>query len=153
LDEKGEPAAPETTDQKCEKCGSAMVVRASRHGKFLACSAYPNCKNTKSLTGETTKVEPTNEKCEKCGSPMVIRFSKKGRFMGCSAYPKCRNIKSLPTGVKCPNEGCGGDLIQRRSKKGGIFFGCSKYPECDYIAKELPIITDATEQANKRDTS
>ncbi|MBI2472831.1 MAG: type I DNA topoisomerase, partial [Planctomycetes bacterium] len=145
LDEKGEPAAPETTDQKCEKCGSAMVIRASRHGKFLACSAYPNCKNTKSLTGETTKVEPTNEKCEKCGSPMVIRFSKKGRFMGCSGYPKCRNIKSLPTGVKCPNEGCGGDLIQRRSKKGGIFFGCSKYPECDYIAKELPTTTTDTD--------
>ena len=153
LDEKGEPAAPETTDQKCEKCGSAMVIKTGRHGKFLACSAYPNCKNTKSLTGETTKVEPTDEKCEKCGSPMVIRFSKKGRFMGCSAYPKCRNIKSLPTGVKCPNEGCGGDLIQRRSKKGGIFFGCSKYPECDYIAKELPIITDATEEANKRESS
>lgn len=138
LDEKGEPAPPEATDQKCEKCGSAMVVKTSRHGKFLACSAYPACKNTKSLTGETTKVEPTNEKCEKCGSPMIIRFSKKGRFMGCSAYPKCRNIKSLPTGVKCPNEGCGGDLVQRRSKKGGVFFGCSKYPECDYITKELP---------------
>ena len=144
LDEKGEPAAPETSDQKCEKCGSAMVIKTSRHGKFLACSAYPNCKNTKSLTGETTKVEPTNEKCEKCGSPMVIRFSKKGRFMGCSAYPKCRNIKSLPTGVKCPKEGCGGDLIQRRSKKGGIFFGCSKYPECDHIAKELPDTTTDT---------
>ncbi|MDQ1271436.1 MAG: topoisomerase [Planctomycetota bacterium] len=146
LDEKGVPAPPETTDQKCEKCGSAMVVKASRHGKFLACSAYPNCKNTKSLTGETTKVEPTNEKCEKCGSPMVIRFSKRGRFMGCSAYPKCRNIKSLPTGVKCPNEGCGGDLIQRRSKKGGVFFGCSKYPECDYITKELPNTSDATKE-------
>jgi len=144
LDEKGEPAAPETTDQKCEKCGSAMVVRASRHGKFLACSAYPNCKNTKSLTGETTKVETTNEKCEKCGSPMVIRSSKRGRFMGCSAYPKCRNIKVLPTGIKCPNEGCDGELIQRRSKKGGAFFGCSKYPECDYIAKELPDTTTDT---------
>ncbi len=146
LDEKGEPATPETTDQKCEKCGSAMAVKTSRHGKFLACSAYPACKNTKSLTGETPKVEPTNEKCEKCGSPMVIRFSKKGRFMGCSAYPKCRNLKSLPTGIKCPNEGCGGDLVQRRSKKGGIFFGCSKYPECDYIAKELPNTSDAVKE-------
>ena len=146
LDEKGEPAPPEATDQKCEKCGSAMVVKTSRHGKFLACSAYPACKNTKSLTGETTKVEPTNEKCEKCGSPMIIRFSKKGRFMGCSAYPKCRNIKSLPTGVKCPNEGCGGDLVQRRSKKGGVFFGCSKYPECDYITKELPNTSDAVKE-------
>lgn len=146
LDEKGAPAPPETTDQKCEKCGSAMVIKTSRHGKFLACSAYPNCKNTKSLTGETTKVEPTEEKCEKCGSPMVIRFGKKGRFMGCSAYPKCRNIKSLPTGVKCPKEGCGGDLIQRRSKKGGIFFGCSKYPECDYITNELPTAPDTTKE-------
>ena len=142
LDGKGEPAPAETTDQKCEKCGSAMVVKTGRHGKFLACSAYPNCKNTKPLSGEATKVEPTNEKCEKCGSPMVIRSGKKGRFMGCSAYPKCRNIKSLPTGIKCPNEGCGGDLVQRRSKKGGIFFGCSKYPDCDYITKELPDTTD-----------
>ncbi len=146
LDEKGAPAPPEATDQKCEKCGSAMVVKTSRHGKFLACSAYPTCKNTKSLTGETTKVEPTDEKCEKCGSPMVIRFSKRGRFMGCSGYPKCRNIKSLPTGVKCPNEGCGGDLVQRRSKKGGAFFGCSKYPECDYIAKELPSTPDTVKE-------
>lgn len=146
LDEKGAPAPLETSDQKCEKCGSAMVIKTSRHGKFLACSAYPNCKNTKSLTGETTKVEPTEEKCEKCGSPMVIRFSKKGRFMGCSAYPKCRNIKSLPTGVKCPKEGCGGDLIQRRSKKGGIFFGCSKYPECDYITNELPNTSDTIKE-------
>ncbi len=140
LDEKGEPAQPEITDQKCEKCGSPMVIKTSRHGKFLACSAYPACKSTKSLNNETPRAEPTNEKCEKCGSPMVIRFSKKGRFMGCSGYPKCRNIKSLPTGVKCPKEGCDGDLIQRRSKKGGIFFGCSKYPECDYIAKELPSV-------------
>jgi DNA topoisomerase-1 len=146
LDEKGEAAPPETTDQKCEKCGSAMIIKTSRHGKFLACSAYPNCKNTKSLTGETTKVEPTDEKCEKCGNPMVIRSGKKGRFMGCSAYPKCRNIKPLPTGVKCPREGCDGDLIQRRSKKGGIFFGCSKYPECDYITNELPSPTETTKE-------
>ncbi|OHC00840.1 MAG: DNA topoisomerase I [Planctomycetes bacterium RIFCSPLOWO2_12_FULL_39_13] len=146
LDGKGEPVPPEATDQKCEKCGSAMVVKTGRHGKFLACSAYPNCKNTKPLSGEATKVEPTNEKCEKCGSLMVIRSSKKGRFMGCSAYPKCRNIKSLPTGIKCPKEDCGGDLIQRRSKRGGIFFGCSKYPDCDYITKELPDTADATKE-------
>ncbi|WKZ18477.1 MAG: type I DNA topoisomerase [Candidatus Jettenia sp. CY-1] len=146
LDEKGEPAQPEMTEQKCEKCGNTMVVKTGRHGKFLACSGYPECKNTKSLGGEATKVEPTDEKCEKCGSSMVIRFSKKGRFMGCSAYPKCRNIKPLPTGVKCPQEDCGGDLIQRRSKQGGVFFGCSKYPECDYITKELPTIPHVSEE-------
>jgi DNA topoisomerase-1 len=123
-----------------------MVVKTSRHGKFLACSAYPNCKNTKSLTGEKTTIEETNEKCEKCGSLMVIRASKKGRFKGCSAYPKCRNIKSLPTGVKCQKEGCDGDLVQRYSRKGGMFFGCSKYPECDYISKELPTTADTVKE-------
>jgi len=146
LNEKGEPAQPETTEQTCEKCGSPMVMKTSRHGKFLACSAYPNCKNTKSLSGESAKVEETNEKCEKCNSPMVIRSSKKGRFMGCSAYPKCRNIKTLPTGVKCQREGCGGELVQRYSKKGGMFFGCSNYPECDYISKELPYVESTTEE-------
>src|SRR3990170_1248936 len=141
---KSVKGTPEESTKICTVCGQPMVIRWGKHGKFLGCSAFPKCKSTKSLTGETTKVEPTNEKCEKCGSPMVIRFSKKCRFMGCSAYPKCRNIKSLPTGVKCPKEGCGGDLIQRCSKKGGIFFGCSKYPECDYIAKELPDTTTDT---------
>ena len=146
LDEKGEPSQPQTTDQKCEKCGSAMLIKTSRHGKFLACSAYPNCKNTKSLTGETAKVEPTNEKCEKCSSAMVIRLSKKGKFLACSAYPKCRNIKTLPTGIKCPKENCGGELVSRRSKKGGAFFGCSKYPDCDYITKELPETTEVNKE-------
>ncbi len=146
LGETGEVLPPETTGQKCEKCGSAMVVKAGRHGKFLACSAYPNCKSTKSLTGDSVKSEPTDEKCEKCGSAMVIRISKKGRFMGCSAYPKCRNLKPLPTGVKCPKEGCDGDLIRRRSKKGGVFFGCSKYPDCDYITNELPDATSTPKE-------
>ncbi|MEK7853035.1 MAG: type I DNA topoisomerase [Planctomycetota bacterium] len=146
LGETGEVLPPETTEQKCEKCGSAMVVKTGRHGKFLACSAYPNCKSTKSLTGDSVKSEPTDEKCEKCGSAMVIRISKKGRFMGCSAYPKCRNLKPLPTGVKCPKEGCDGDLIRRRSKKGGVFFGCSKYPDCDYITNELPDATSTPKE-------
>ncbi len=146
LGETGEVLPPETTEQKCEKCGSAMVVKSGRHGKFLACSAYPNCKSTKSLTGDSVRSEPTDEKCEKCGSAMVIRISKKGRFMGCSAYPKCRNLKPLPTGVKCQTEGCGGDLIRRRSKKGGVFFGCSKYPDCDYITNELPDATSTPKE-------
>ncbi len=143
LDTTGERVEPEKTDQVCEKCGSPMVIRSGSRGKFLACSGYPKCKNTKSLTGSSDDGKPqtTDEKCEKCGSPMVIRNSKMGRFLGCSGYPKCRNIKPLPTGVKCPKEGCGGELVQRKARKGKssfLFYGCSNYPKCDYTVNKLP---------------
>jgi DNA topoisomerase-1 len=143
LDSNGERVEPEKTDQVCEKCGSPMVIRNGSRGKFIACSGYPKCRNTKSLDGSPGTGEPqmTDEKCEKCGSPMVIRNSKMGKFLGCSGYPKCRNIKPLPTGVKCPKEGCGGELVQRKARKGKksfLFYGCSNYPKCDYAANELP---------------
>ena len=70
---------------------------------------------------------------------MVIRTSATGRFLACSAFPKCRNAKVLPTGVKCPREGCGGELIYRRARgprKG--CYACTRYPECDYTTAELP---------------
>jgi DNA topoisomerase-3 len=101
------PRAPQAkmpeVDIKCEKCGSAMVVKMSRRGPFLACSAYPKCKNAKPLPDEIKEKMPkaapksppemTDEKCEKCGSPMVKRQGRFGEFLGCSAYPKCKNIK------------------------------------------------------------
>ncbi len=79
----------------------------------------------------------TDEVCEKCQKPMVIKFGRFGRFMACSGYPECKNTKSLPTGVKCPKDGCGGDVIKRRSKQGRTFYGCSKYPACDFVARSL----------------
>jgi len=82
--------------------------------------------------------EATGEVCEKCGSPMVIKAGRMGRFLACSAYPECKNAKSLPTGVKCPKEGCGGDVVQRRSKRGRRFYGCSNYPKCNFTAFKLP---------------
>jgi DNA topoisomerase-1 len=93
------------TDVKCEKCGSPMLIRNSRRGPFLACSAYPKCRNAKPLPDELKHKAPapppreepvmTDEKCEKCGSPMVKRRGRFGEFLGCSAYPKCKNIKKL----------------------------------------------------------
>lgn len=140
LDSNGEMLKVEATDQTCEKCGNPMVIRNGRNGRFLACSAYPRCKNTRSLedNGDDRSLVK-DERCEKCGSPMEVRFSKMGRFLGCSQYPRCKNAMPLPTGIKCPKEGCNGELVQRRSrKKRTPFFGCTNYPDCDYVTDKLP---------------
>ena len=77
-----------------------MVIRTGRRGKFMACSAYPTCKNTYSIDAEGKKVASTGpldsgRKCEKCGKPMVLRRSAKGSFLGCSGYPKCKTIVNV----------------------------------------------------------
>ena len=98
LDKEGKPAArpePEETNEKCEKCGAPMVIRTGRHGRFLGCSAFPKCKNTRSLE-PTPQIPQGEETCEACGKPMVIRRGRRGYFLGCSGYPKCRNTKPLP---------------------------------------------------------
>ncbi len=119
---------PEKTDIVCDKCGAPMVIREGRFGRFLACSNYPKCKNTKALDEEKTDIV-----CDKCGAPMVIKYSKKGtKFLACSNYPKCKNTKPYPTGLKCPE--CGGDLIEFTSKR-GKFYGCSNYPQCKFTIK------------------
>lgn len=85
----------------------------------------------------------TSEICDTCGKPMVIKWGRLGRFLSCSDFPKCRFAKSLPTKVKCQEPGCGGMLVERRSKKRGRhFYGCSNYPTCRYITRKLPTPTD-----------
>jgi DNA topoisomerase-1 len=108
LDPEGKPAervAPEPTDEKCDKCGASMVIRTGRHGRFMACSAFPKCKNTRSLASDPRsgeRADPQQEipddlkTCEQCGKPMILRHSRRGPFLGCSSYPKCRNTKPLP---------------------------------------------------------
>ncbi len=130
----------EKTEEICEKCGSPMVIKWGRNGRFLACSAYPNCRNTKPLenAGETVHVD---EKCPKCGSPMIIRSGRFGKFIACSNYPECKTTKSISTGVKCPKEGCSGDVVEKRSRKGKVFFGCSRYPDCDFVSWYKPVPT------------
>ena len=94
------------TDVLCEKCGSKMIVKSSRFGKFLACPNYPDCKNTKPVP-EDEVTQP----CPKCGGKLVKRISKKGKkFYGCSSYPECDFASpGLPTGEKC--EKCGSYII------------------------------------------
>ena len=138
----------EPTDIICEKCGKPMVIKMGRFGKFLACSGYPECKNTKELPkdnanneGNTADAEETGEICEKCGKPMIIKAGRYGKFLSCSGYPECKNIKPIPvklnkSKIPCPT-GCGGYLVEKRTKKGRKFFGCSSYPKCDYAAWTL----------------
>jgi DNA topoisomerase-1 len=134
------------TEEVCEKCGLPMVIRWGRHGRFLACSGFPNCKNTKPIEPEQGGTngavsEPmsqaTDEVCEKCGSPMVIKSGKFGKFLACSQYPECKNTRALSTGVKCPDDS--GDIIERRTRKGRLFWSCSNYPKCKFASWYKPV--------------
>lgn len=129
------------TEEVCEKCGSAMVIKWGRHGKFLACSGYPSCKNTKPLEGTQTpqaaEQAVTNEVCEKCSAPMVIKRGRFGKFLACSNYPECKNTKPIATGVKCPLDN--GDIVERKSKRGKSFWSCSNYPDCKFAMWYKPV--------------
>lgn len=134
------------TEHVCEKCGLPMVIRWGRHGRFLACTGYPKCKNTKPIEQEGADQQPggeekisqqTDEKCEKCGSPMVIKSGRFGKFLACSQYPECKNTRPLSTGIKCPKDG--GDIVERRSKRGKQFWSCSNYPQCKFASWYKPV--------------
>ena len=96
--EQPKKAPPEPTDQVCEKCGSPMVIRSGRRGRFLACSAYPKCKNARPLPEEEAKSAALagGEKCDLCGKPMAVRRGRFGPFLGCTGYPECKGIKKIP---------------------------------------------------------
>ncbi len=145
----------EETDIICEKCGSRMIVRNGRFGKFAACPNYPTCRNTKPLTAPTDGAEVENEetqkdkdtkkapviadfKCELCGSDMVLRTGKFGSFYACSCYPKCKFTKARTreTGVNCPK--CGAKVVTKYGRNRTVFYSCEKYPECDFSSWDMP---------------
>jgi DNA topoisomerase-1 len=131
----------------CEKCGSPMVIKWGRNGRFIACSGYPKCRNTMNfqedengaITQKPPAVTETDIECPDCGRKMVVKQGKFGSFLGCSGYPECRFTMPFSLGVKCPVEGCGGEVVEKRSRKGKVFFGCSRYPECSYATWDKPI--------------
>ncbi len=145
-----------SVDLRCPVCDKPLKIKVGRNGPFLACSGYPECTFTQDYTrNEKGKIEigrplndqPTDEKCEKCGSPMVQKQGRFGPFLACSAYPACKNTRSLkgkaqskaePTGVKCPEKGCGGELVSRRSRRGKVFYGCTRYPACTFAIWDKP---------------
>ncbi len=129
------------TEELCEKCGSPMVIKWGRFGKFMACSKYPECKTTKPLEKEQsvakTETPLVDETCEKCGSPMVIKTGRFGKFVACSKYPECKTTKAISTGVKCPLDS--GDIVEKRSKRGKSFWSCSNYPSCTFALWYKPV--------------
>ena len=113
-----------TTDEKCEKCGSPMVIKTGRFGKFLACSAYPACKTTKAI--------PLGVKCPKDGGDLTQKRSKKGRtFYACTNYPKCDfALWDRPVAKPCPQ--CHAPfLVEKYSKQTGTSLVC-RNDECGY---------------------
>jgi DNA topoisomerase I len=137
------PPAPEVPAQTCEKCGKPMAVKSGRFGYFLACTGYPECRNTKKIImkeGQATAVsdEVLDEKCPECGGNLVRKHGRYGPFTACSNYPKCKYIKKQTLGIPCPEKGCMGEIVVRRAKR-GTFYGCSRYPECKFTSWEKPV--------------
>jgi DNA topoisomerase-1 len=107
--------AEEATDEVCDRCGRPMVIKHGRFGRFLACSGYPECQNTRPL------LQKTGAECPKCARPVVVRRSRKGRtFYGCSGYPECDFVTWYPPSDKmCPR--CGAFLAQKgRGPRGAL---------------------------------
>ena len=147
--EKMKHAKAETTpsEYKCPKCKKGMVYRFGKNGKFLSCSAYPECKFAAPCDkeGKMIKEKKSTHKCPNCGKLMIHKQGRFGPFLGCSDYPNCKTVLSVdkdgnilppkpppePTGVKCYK--CkDGQLVIRQSKK-GPFMGCNKFPKCRTI--------------------
>jgi len=135
------------TEHVCEKCGSPMVIKWGRNGEFLACSGYPECKNTREFKRRddgTVEIAPqatTDEKCETCGAPMLVKRGRFGEFLACSRYPECKTTRPISLGVACPKPNCGGFLTEKRSRRGKVFYGCSNYSKtgCDFVLWDRPI--------------
>ncbi|MBI3455862.1 MAG: type I DNA topoisomerase [Candidatus Rokubacteria bacterium] len=129
------------TDEVCPQCGEGQLLeRWGRFGRFLACERYPDCKYTRNA-GESTPVEPqpAGMDCPACGRPMVYREGRYGRFIACSGYPECKTTKPVTLGITCPQDGCGGELTERRSKRGKPYYGCSNYPTCKFVLWQRPV--------------
>ena len=117
-----EKKAPEETGELCPNCGSPLVIKQSKYGKFTACSNYPTCKYIKSNKEEKEVKEIIS--CPKCDGKILEKKTKRGKiFYGCSNYPKCDFASwDKPIEEKCPN--CGGTLTEKKDK--------IKCMNCDY---------------------
>ncbi len=127
----------------CDKCGKSMILRWGKNGEYLVCSGRPGCKNKKNVTvdkdGNFSIVEETTYgACPQCGGTLVEKSGRFGRFIACSNYPDCKYTKPFTMGLRCPQEGCQGELVERTSKKKKKFYGCSRYPDCDFATSFQP---------------
>jgi DNA topoisomerase-1 len=143
------------TDEKCERCGSPLVIKWGKHGSFYACSSYdkddPNsCTFTKEnpinlpdLDSADLQETSQEEYCENCGRVMVLKRGRFGQFMACTGYPDCKTTRRLDQGKKVPDipldelcPKCGRNLMIRHGRY-GEFTACSGYPECKYVKQNF----------------
>jgi len=135
----------EAMDEACPKCGKPLNIRLGRRGRFVGCSAYPDCDYTRNLGEDGESAEPEiveGRKCPECDAQLIIRSGRYGKFIGCSSYPDCKYIEPLEkptdTGIECPK--CNkGTMLKRKSRRGKIFYSCSTYPDCDYAVWNEPV--------------
>ncbi len=144
------------TRLSCPKCNKKLHIKMGRNGHFLACSGYPDCTYTSNYDrddkGDIRASDPfpaaivTETACNQCGKPMALKQGRYGSFLACTGYPECKNTQSThsngpetKTGVTCPENGCEGELIQKKSKKGKLFYGCNRYPDCNFATWNKPI--------------
>ncbi len=133
------------TDIDCEVCQKNMVIKWGKNGSFLACSAFPGCKNTKEFkkdeNGNIVIIEADRfgTTCERCSKDMVIKNGRFGRFVACEGYPDCNNTKPFTIGVPCQEEGCSGEFVERKSRTGKLFWSCINYPKCRFASWNLPL--------------
>jgi len=143
------------TDEKCERCGSPLVIKWGKHGSFYACSSYdkddPNtCTFTKEnpinlpdLDSADIQETSQEEYCENCGRVMVLKRGRFGQFMACTGYPDCKTTRRLDQGKKVPDipldelcPKCGRNLMIRHGRF-GEFTACSGYPDCKYVKQNF----------------
>jgi len=136
----------EAMDEECPKCSKPLAIRLGKRGRFIGCTAYPDCDYTQDLSSQSgEKIEPSiveGRVCPDCGGALHIKTGRYGRFIGCSSYPDCKFIEPLEkpadTGVECPK--CRqATILKRKSRKGKIFYSCAAYPKCDYALWNEPI--------------
>ncbi len=137
----------EPTGEDCEKCGKPMVIKWGKFGKFIACTGYPECSNTRELPPDPASAEGLTEQdaeeyCENCGRVMVLKKGRFGQFYACSGYPDCKTTKQIggtqkksdvPLDEKCPQ--CASNLVLKNGRF-GEFTACSTYPKCKYVKQK-----------------
>jgi DNA topoisomerase-1 len=138
MDTEGVAKTGIPVDENCPQCGKPLVIKSGRFGRFKACSGYPDCQFKQSMVKK--EAIPLDENCPQCNSQLVQRRGRYGAFIACSDYPRCNYVKKerVDTGIPCPT-GCGGTILQRKTRRGRGFFGCSLYPKCSFATWEEPV--------------
>ncbi len=133
----------EKIDEKCPECDAQLSIRLGKRGRFIGCTAYPECNYTRNLNDDPDqKPETIDRQCPQCEHPLVIKSGRYGKFIGCSHYPDCNFMEPLEkpkdTGVECP-ECKQGKILERKSRRGKVFFSCERYPKCKYALWNKPL--------------